>query len=143
MPKKTINEMIGQQKQRLETLNDGIFAIAMTILVLELKLPATDNVLSDSEILTYLKTVLQKIGVYLMSYLTLGLFWLGHSVQTKILTHTNKNLNWINLLFLFFVSILPFTTAFIGKFIYSKIGFWVYWLNLLFLGVSVFLHWKK
>jgi uncharacterized membrane protein len=126
---------------RIEAITDGVFAICLTLLVLEIKIPHPAIRLTDTQILKELSNILPKIAVYFMSFLTIGLFWLGHPAQLHLLEKTDGRLAWINLFFLFFVSLIPFSTSFLGKFSNSIIAGAMYWFNLLLMGITIFFHW--
>jgi uncharacterized membrane protein len=69
--------------------------------------------------------------------MTLGIFWTAHSSQFHYIDKSDRNLNWINLSFLLFVTTTPFTTAFLSEYIAFKFAVAIYWLNLLLLGITL------
>jgi uncharacterized membrane protein len=73
-----------------------------------------------------------------MSFLTLGIFWVGHQTQLNHFEKSNRHLTWIHLIFLLGVSLMPFSTALLAAFIVYRIALVVYWLNLLWLGIMLF-----
>jgi uncharacterized membrane protein len=73
--------------------------------------------------------------------MTLGIFWTGHSAQYTYIARSDRHLNWLSIFFLMFVSILPFTTAFLSENINFRLAIGLYWLNIFFLGLIIFLHW--
>jgi uncharacterized membrane protein len=137
----------GQSLERLAALSDGIFAVAMTLLVLELHVPVLEAVHSlaplwtpgalDSERVLgeALLRLAPSMSTYLMSFLTLGIFWLGQQAQLNHIGHGTRVLSWIHLGFLCAVSLMPFSTALLAAFITYRLALAVYWLNLLLLGV--------
>jgi uncharacterized membrane protein len=74
--------------------------------------------------------------------MTLGIFWTGHAAQYTFIEKSDRHLNWINLFFLLFISILPFTTAFLSEYIEFKFAVGVYWLNIFALGILILYHWN-
>src|SRR2546428_4103816 len=74
--------------------------------------------------------------------MTLGIFWTGHAAQYSFIEKSDRNLNWISLFFLMFVSLLPFTTAFLSEHIDFKFSIALYWLNLFALGLMLYIHWN-
>ena len=134
------NQLAGQNVKRIEGLSDGVFAIALTLLVLEIKVPDTD-VRSESELLTALATLTPKFLSYFLSFMTMGIFWTGQSLQLSYMKNYNRDLNWNSLFFLLFVSLLPFTTAFLGQYTTFKLAIAIYWLNILLLGLLLYIHW--
>jgi len=135
------NQIAGQNPERLAALSDGIFAVAMTLLVLDLHAPAAALVDSDHGLLTALLALAPKLAVYVMSFLTLGIFWVGQQTQLNFLATANRDVSWLHLLFLFFVTLMPFSTALIGAFITLRAALLIYWLNILLLGAALFATW--
>ena len=71
------NRIAGQNLERLAALSDGVFAVAMTLLVLDLRAPAHEAIHSEHDLLAALLALAPRLVTYLMSFLTLGIFWLG------------------------------------------------------------------
>jgi uncharacterized membrane protein len=76
-----------------------------------------------------------------MSFITLGIFWVGQQVQFKLLKRSDRHLTWINLAFLFAVTILPFSTRLLASFINERTALLVYWSNLFLLGFLLYACW--
>ena len=77
-----------------------------------------------------------------MSFLTLGIFWVGQQTQLSHFARGNRNLAWIHLGFLLAVSLMPFSTGLLAEFITFRIALVVYWLNILLLGIALFASWQ-
>jgi uncharacterized membrane protein len=127
----------GQNLERLAALSDGIFAVAMTLLVLNLRVPASEAISTDHDLLGTLVKLLPSLITYCMSFLTLGNFWIGQQTQLNYFARSNRHFAWIHLGFLFMVSLTPFSTALLAGFITSRIALVVYWLNILLLGAAL------
>ena len=82
-----------------------------------------------------------KFLTYLLSFMTLGIFWTGQSAQFHFIEKSDRNLNWIALVFLSLVSLLPFSTAFLSEYIVYRYAVAVYWLNLFLLGLLMYINW--
>jgi len=136
------NIFAGHDLQRTKALADGVFSIAMTILVLELSIPFFGSVHSEGDLFTVLLQVAPRLLVYFMSFITLGIFWTGHSLQYTFIDESDRHLNWISIFFLMFVALIPFTTAFLTEYITFKLAIGVYWLNILILGIFTYIHWQ-
>ena len=136
------NRIAGQSLERIAALSDGIFAVAMTLLVLELRVPAIAGITDEGKLWSALVALSPRILTYFMSFLTLGIFWVGQQTQLNHFKGTNRDLTWIHLGFLFMVSIMPFSTAFLAEFITFRIALILYWLNILLLGALLFASWK-
>lgn len=134
------NDLAGKKIGRIEALSDGVFAIALTLLVLEIKVPERP-VHSEQELLHVFLALSPKFLSYLLSFMTMGIFWNGQSVQLSYMKEYDRNLTWIALFFLLLVSLLPFTTAFLGQYTSFRFALFLYWLNLLLLGLALYLHW--
>jgi len=76
-------------------LSDGIFAVAMTLLVLDLRVPATQVIHSDHDLWRALITLSPRLLTYLLSFLTLGIFWVGQQTQLNHLVRSNRDLAWV------------------------------------------------
>lgn len=135
------NRIAGQRIARIEALSDGVFAIAMTILVFNLKDPLERRTQSDAELLLSLKNMLPAFLSFFLSFTTLGIFWTGQSTQFHYIKTYDRNLNWITLFFLMAVSVLPFTTDVLSHHINNKVSILLYWLNILLLGILIYIHW--
>ena len=134
-------DIAGKNVERLAALSDGIFAVAMTLLVLDLHAPVA-ALQGNHHLLPALAGLLPKFAVYVMSFLTLGIFWVGQQTQLNFIEQSNRELAWLHLLFLFFVTLMPFSTQLIGAFIAERAALLVYWLNILLLGAALLAAWR-
>jgi uncharacterized membrane protein len=142
MIEKTYNQIAGQSVERIAALSDGLFAIGMTIIVLELHVPLPADIHTELDLWNGLVGVSPKILMYLMSFLTLGIFWVGQQTQLNLLARTDRNLAWLHLAFLFLVSMIAFSTSLLGQFMTFRLALIFYWLNILLLGVTLWLCWR-
>src|SRR5437879_1473126 len=94
------NRFAGQSRERLAALSDGIFAVAMTLLVLDLRVPASAPNPTEQDLLNALIQLLPRFLPYFMSFLTLGIFWVGQQTQLNQFAKSDRNLTWIHLGFL-------------------------------------------
>lgn len=136
------NRLAGQSIERLAALSDGIFAVAMTLLVLDLRVPAAELVHSERDLVQSLAALAPRLLVYLMSFLTLGIFWNGQQVQLANFSHGDRHLTWIHLAFLAAVTMTPFSTALLATFIVYRIALILYWINLVVLGGVLYASWR-
>lgn len=136
------NKIAGRRLQRIEALSDGVFSIAMTFLVFNLKDPLSGVAASDEQLLTSFGAILPNLLAFLLSFMTLGIFWTGHTTQFHYIEKSDRNLNWISVFFLMFVSLLPFTTSVLSAHINNKVALGLYWLNILALGIMLYVHWS-
>jgi TMEM175 potassium channel family protein len=136
------NAIAGQSVERLAALSDGLFAVAMTLLVLDLKVPAGRAIESDQALLAASGELLPRLMIYLMSFLTLGIFWVGQQTQLSHFARSDRHLTWIHLAFLFTISLMPFSTALMAEFITLRTALLVYWLNILAFGALLLASWR-
>jgi uncharacterized membrane protein len=136
------NAITGQSIERLAALSDGLFAVAMTLLVLDLKVPAAHAIETDQALLAALWELAPRLVVYLMSFLTLGIFWVGQQAQLSHFAHSDRHLTWIHLLFLFAISLMPFSTSLMAEFITLRTALLLYWLNIFSFGAILFASWR-
>jgi uncharacterized membrane protein len=99
---------------RAETFSDGVIAIIITIMVLALKLPDFDRDTTSWRMINHLKELIPYFTAYVFSFMMIGIFWTNHHHMFHLLEKTDEHLLWQNLLFLFFMSLIPFATAMIG-----------------------------
>jgi uncharacterized membrane protein len=137
-------QIAGASLERLAALSDGIFAVAMTLLVLGLSVQTASELrltgtVTNREVWTdVLRPLWPHLVTYLMSFLTLGVFWVGQQTQLHHMRSTNRDLSWIHLVFLLCVSLMPFSTMLVADYITSQLAIVVYWLNIALLGGVLF-----
>lgn len=102
--------------QRVEAFSDGVFAIAITLLVLEIKVP-THTELEHASLAQLLFQRWPKYAAYIFSFFTIGVFWANHHHWLKLFRKTNHVFNLLNVFFLMCISFLPFPTALMGDYI--------------------------
>jgi uncharacterized membrane protein len=97
----------GLSPGRLEAFSDGVIAVIITIMVLELKVPAQDGFAG-------LRTVLPAIILYLLTFVQIGIYWVNHHYLVDEVETVSHGILWANLAFLFCLSLFPFATDWIG-----------------------------
>lgn len=135
------NQIQGRSLERLAALSDGIFAVAMTLLVLDLHLPAAAQVHSERELLAALGALGPQWITYAMSFLTLGIFWAGQQTQLNHIGEGTRDLSWIHLGFLFAITLLPLSTRLLAEFITYRAALGLYWLNIFVAGAMLYWSW--
>jgi uncharacterized membrane protein len=124
---------------RIEALTDGIFAVAMTLLVIELKLPDHGTVHSADELAAALAALVPKAISWALSFFVLALFWIGHHRVFAFVRHADAKLVVLNLLELAAVSLMPFASALSGEYGNMLLSEVVYSTNMALLGVTALL----
>ena len=101
--------------KRLEALSDGVFAIACTLLVLEIDIPHFKKGLSIAEQWNELSELIPSLIAFGFSFLNILIFWTNHDAINKVIVRYDTKTTYLNIIFLLFISLIPFTTAFIAR----------------------------
>jgi uncharacterized membrane protein len=123
---------------RLHALTDGVFAIAMTLLVLELHVPDASN---SSELISGLRAIVPNLFSFALGFAVCGTYWVGSAMNLSHLARVNRAALFLNVLQLFFISLLPFSTAILGRYPDEAAAVIVYALHLELLGLAQYAHW--
>ena len=114
-------------KNRVEAFSDGVFAIVITLLILDIRVPDVDY----SQLLAALVAVLPRMFAYVISFGVIGVYWLAHHQSLQLVGRLNGLLIWLNLVYLLAVSFMPFPTALLGRYPMQPIPIVIYGLNLI------------
>ena len=123
---------------RVETLVDGVYAIAMTILVLAIEVPDVDKM----SLTHTLVSMIPIFGFYLISFFILSRTWINKNMLFKYVKHADSLFTWLNLLSLMFVALVPFSTMLIGKYPQIMIAEIFFHSNLLVISLITLVLWK-
>jgi uncharacterized membrane protein len=135
--RRVYNELAGSNLGRLEAISDGIFAVGMTLLVLGLAVPTVSLVRSETDLLAELGKLAPALVTYFLSFLTLGIFWVGQQTQLSQVERANRGYTWIHLIFLLSVTLVPFSTQLLARFHWSRVALLLYWLNIFVMGITL------
>lgn len=116
---------------RLEAFSDGVLAIIITIMVLDLKVP-------EGSSFETLRPLLPKLGSYVLSFLYVGIYWNNHHHMFQAIEKVNGKILWANLFLLFSLSLIPFSTGWMGENHFDKHPVAVYGFNLFLCAVAFF-----
>jgi uncharacterized membrane protein len=116
---------------RIEAFSDGVFAIVITLLVLELHTPEIKNRADWTELFYAIYNLIPKILSYMLSFFFVAVFWASHHQFFNTLNFSKRGLLWLNNLFLFFVTFIPFPTGVLGAYYENKTA-------VVFFGLSFF-----
>jgi len=130
----------GMGKNRIEALTDGIFAVAMTLLVLDIKSPLHLRFETNEALIEHLAVLEHSFVMYAISFVVLAMFWLGHHLQFHFVRHVDRKLLWINLAFLLFAVVVPFSTNLMGDHGHLQLPAVLYAVNLLVLTLLLFVQ---
>jgi uncharacterized membrane protein len=112
--------------ERILFFSDAVFAISITLLVLEMKVPAIQPDFSESQLGYALLQMMPKFVGFLISFFLIGQTWIEHHRICSFLEEYNSGMLWKNLLLLFFVAFLPFATALMSEYYFSRVAICVY-----------------
>ena len=124
----------GLAKNRIEALADGIFAVAMTLLVLDIKSPENHPLESTADLIDHLVALEHSFAMYAISFIVLAIFWITHHLLFHFVRHVDRRLLWINMSFLLLVTFVPFSTDLMGDHGHLTLPVLVYGVNMLALG---------
>ncbi|MBS1646111.1 MAG: DUF1211 domain-containing protein [Bacteroidetes bacterium] len=119
-------------KTRLEAFSDGVLAIILTIMVLELKVPHDLNVETLSELFPVFVS-------YVLSFVYIGIYWNNHHHMISTLREVNGAILWANLHLLFWLSLVPFTTGLIGEHLFAPLAMRLYGMVLLMAAIAYYI----
>jgi uncharacterized membrane protein len=130
---------VDRTTQRVEALTDGVFAIATTLLVLNV---AVRGGLPHQEFLVALRALAPKILAYVVSFLVIAVYWIGHHNQFFFIRCVDRTLIWITTFFLMAIAFIPFSTSLIADYPHEVLAVMIYGTNVMFAGLALLAHWK-
>jgi uncharacterized membrane protein len=130
-----------QRSHRIEALADGVFAIAMTLLVLDIRVPLGE-VNTEHELWNSLLKVSPKILTFIISFLAAGQFWIIFINQFNYMHTADRNENVIAIFYLMFISLLPFSTSFLSDHLWSRVAVGFYISNIFLIAITLTIHWR-
>ena len=133
------------QLERLILFSDAVFAIAITLLVIEIKIPEIHREeLSEEKLLSALAHLIPKFIGFIISFFIIGQYWTVHHRMFSYVINFNTQLLWLNILFLFAIALMPFSTGFYSEYagmpVVSPVIF--YTCNIALLGIVNFFMWR-
>src|SRR5260370_35368175 len=135
---RTYNQLAGTSVDRLAGISEAIFSVGMPLLALGLAVPTlTSATATDSDLWNSLAKLGPNILVYVMSFMTLGIFWVGQGTQLGQLARSNRHYVWIQLAFLLALTLVPFSTQLMAPFPTLKLALVEYCLNIFLLGARL------
>jgi uncharacterized membrane protein len=119
-------------KTRIEAFSDGVFAIVMTLLVFDIKLPEHVGAISNGELWTQLWQLTPLIGSFALSFLVLAVFWINHNFFfNSFLKEVDRKINLYNMIYMMFLVFIPFSSHLFGTYPYNEPAALIYGLNIL------------
>ena len=122
-------------KYRLEAFSDGVFAIAITLLILDIRIPDVDY----DELPNALLEIAPRILSYVMSFILIGAYWIFHHFYFDRVSKVNGTFLWMNIFALLLISFMPFPTSLMGRYPLKPLPLVIYGVNLMATNVMGFL----
>jgi uncharacterized membrane protein len=126
---------------RLAALTDGVFAMVMTLLVLGITVPEIAPSSLQEELPRRLLELWPKLYTYVLSFIVLGILWAQHNRAFHAIKRSDNALVWLNIVFLMFVALIPFSTSLLGNYETEQISFIIYAINIILAVVIRFIIW--
>jgi len=104
-------------KNRLEAFSDGVFAIVITLLILDVRIPKVDY----SSLVQAMLDVVPKVLAYILSFIIVGIYWVSHHNTSHYVEKIDRTFVWLNVLLLLFVGFIPFPTSLLGQYPFGQI----------------------
>jgi len=124
-------------KNRLEAFSDGVFAIVITLLILNIKLPSVPA----SQLLSALLRIWPNLLAFVLSFLIVGVYWVAHHQMYQFIRRVDRNLLWLNNISLLLIAFLPFPTELLGSYPTSRVAIVLYGACLILINSSGTLVW--
>ena len=129
MKKDTIIQFTELNVNRIQALTDAVFAIVITILSLTLVIPPGEN---ENDLKRFLlDQIIPKLFIFFLGFIVVGAFWVDTHFNHHHMVKTNIFSIWLNIFFLMFVCLIPFSSGFLANYLYTSISIIVYSLNLI------------
>lgn len=126
------------EKNRLEAFSDGVIAIIITLLVLEIKVPHICGEVNSQKIVEALISIGPKFFSWVLSFFMLLIMWINHHRIFNELEKTDNNILWLNEVLLFFMSFVPFPTAFMGDYFTQPMSTFFFGICLTLVGIAFY-----
>jgi len=127
------------KQSRLDQLSDGIFAIVMTLLIFEIRVPEYLGIVSEQSLINSLISMSPLLLSYVLSFSLLFTYWRSHHIIASVLAK-NIDIHFSNIsgFFLFLVALVPFSSHLLGRYLYSETAVIFFALNIILIGLSLF-----
>ena len=127
--------------QRLEAFSDGVFAVAITLLALDVRLPQLPPGAGEKELYAAAMAMAPKFLTYVMTFILVGMFWVAHHRIFASIAHVDRPLLWFNLILLLWICLVPLSAAAFSGYMQMRTPIIIYGLNVIFIGQSLFAIW--
>ncbi|HEY4839758.1 MAG TPA: TMEM175 family protein [Candidatus Acidoferrales bacterium] len=128
----------GLTTNRIESLSDGVFAIVLTLMVFQIRVPAD---VAPNELWPRLMKQAPEFYSYAISFILVGIYWVAHHNMYHLVKRSTRPLLWMNLLFLMFVGFVPYSVALVGRYADVQRVMIIYGVHLMIISGLLFLQW--
>ena len=127
--------------KRVGALVDGVFAIAMTLLAFDLRVSDIIAPIANRTISNVISTIWPHFFIYAVSFIILGFYWIEHRIQYDHIRFSSKYFLWINIFFLMFIALIPFSTGVLWRYLDKQFSIVLYGINIILIGILSYSHW--
>lgn len=138
-----MNNKFSIKTERIQDLSDGIFAFAMTLLMLNIDIPILAEEVAREQLPSQLFNLIPSFFNFAVSFILLGSLWYIHHKQFHVLKSTTEGITWVNMIMLLFVVLLPLTTELMEEYIYVSAAVLMFNVNLLILFLLYAWIWRQ
>lgn len=131
----------GLTTTRVESLSDGVFAIVLTLMVFQIRVPDIPFDLAQTELWPRLMHQAPEFYSYAVSFILVGIYWVAHHNMYHLVKRSTRPLLWMNLLFLMFVGFVPYTVALVGRYADLQRVMIIYGVHLMIISGLLYLQW--
>jgi uncharacterized membrane protein len=135
-------EKLPVSSARLESLGDGIFAVAMTILILDIRIPGDMHIHTLQDFKQNFSPLLPNLLCYIISFIVLGIMWFGHRMMFEYISRMNRYFIFLGVLFYAVICFVPFTTKLLASDTEGWYNIFLYGANLSICNITLFLQWN-
>jgi len=132
----------GLSTRRIEAFSDGVFSIVITLMAFQIKLPPIDSANAAQELPRALITLWPEFYTYALSFLMVGVYWIGHHNAYHHIQRSNRPLLWMNLVSLMIIALLPFSASVLGRYMDNQISVVLYGSNIIAIGLANYAQWR-
>jgi uncharacterized membrane protein len=128
--------------ERTTSFSDGVFTISITLLALTIQLPTFPQQPTEAELWQALQSMVQPVGLFALSFFVIALFWMAHHRMFRYIRQVDGGLTWLNVLFLFWIALVPIPSALLGRFAPLQPVVIVYAAAMALTGLTELLMWR-
>lgn len=134
-----LNDQLGLE--RIVFFSDAVMAIAITLLAIDIRVPEIDPAVAAQQLPALLSAMQPRFMTFFISFIVIGVYWLSHHRHFRYIKRYDTRLILLNLLFLFFIVLMPFLASLLGQYVFVPVALIAYTLALAALGLSMALMW--